>query len=278
MIKSDTYPDTSYVAANINRFFGFAKTYDDFRPSVPKIIVDILSKLACVTKPQKVIDIGCGTGLSTRIWGKYADEVIGIEPNDEMRQQAESHSEYPNISYQKGLSVSTGLPDNYADIVTIVEAFHWMEPSTTIKEVARILRPGGVFATIDYDWPPTINLEAEALDSDFENHAKKLLRETGNDRVARRWQKNEHLLQIQKSGLFKYTKEIAVHGIEKGNSERMIGLALNQSNIQILFKNKVDEDKIGLPAFRQETKRILGEKPQAIYFTFRIRLGIKPLS
>lgn len=276
MTKKNTYQQIPYVAANIDRFSGFAKEYDYYRPSVPKVIVDILTQLACVTKPKKVVDIGCGTGLSTRVWAKYADEVVGIEPNDEMRHQARSHSDNPNVHYRKGLSVSTGLPDNCADIVTVVEAFHWMEPTSTIKEIARILRPGGVFATIDYDWPPTINLEAEALDVVFENRAKKLLEEIGGDKVAHKWAKEEHLLQIQKSGLLKYTKEIAVHGIEKGNASRMIGLVINQSNIQILLKKGIAEEKIGLPAFCQEMKRLLRGKPQSMYFTFRIRLGIKP--
>jgi ubiquinone/menaquinone biosynthesis C-methylase UbiE len=276
MTKPNTDQKTPYIAANINRFSGFAKEYDYYRPSVPKVIVDILTQLAGSAKPRKVIDIGCGTGLSTRIWAKYADEVVGIEPNDEMRRQAKSHSDSSNVHYQKGFSVSTGLPDSCADIVTVVEAFHWMEPTATIKEIARVLRHGGLFATIDYDWPPTINLEAEALDVVFENRAKKLLEEIGGDKVAHKWTKEEHLLQIQKSGLFKYTKEIAVHGIEKGNARRMIGLVLNQSNIQILLKKGIAEEKIGLPAFCQEMKRLLGEKPQSMYFTFRIRLGIKP--
>jgi len=151
MTKVNSYQQTPYVTANIDRFLDFAKKYDYYRPSVPKVIVNILTQLACVAKPRKVVDIGCGTGLSTRVWAKYADEVVGIEPNDEMRHQAESHSDSSNVHYQKGLSFSTGLPDSCADIVTVVEAFHWMEPTATIKEISRVLRPEGVFAAIDYD-------------------------------------------------------------------------------------------------------------------------------
>ena len=35
-----------------------------------------------------------------------------------------------------------------------VQALHWMEPAPTFGEVARLLRPGGVFAALDCDWPP----------------------------------------------------------------------------------------------------------------------------
>ena len=276
MLKIKIHQKNPYVTANTNRFSGFAKNYDRFRPSVPKEIVKILTQLAHVTKARRVVDIGCGTGLSTRIWAKYADEVVGIEPNDDMRHQAELHSDNSNIHYQKGLSISTGLPNNFADILTIVEAFHWMEPINTLKEISRVLRPGGVFAAIDYDWTPTINPKAEKLDLAFEDNAKKLLNERGYDKAARRWPKKEHIFQIEKSGLFKSIKEIIVSGKEIGDYNRMIGLAINQSNIQILFKKGISEEKIGLPIFRKKMKCLLGEELHPMYFTFHIRLGIKP--
>jgi len=46
---------------------------------------------------------------------------------------------------------ATDLPDGCADIVTCSQSLHWMVPESTFAEVARILRPGGVFATYDYD-------------------------------------------------------------------------------------------------------------------------------
>jgi len=276
MTKVNIYQKTPYVAANINRFSGFAKNYDYFRPAVPKEIVQTLIRLNHKTKPRRVVDLGCGTGLSTRIWAKYASEVVGIEPNDEMRHQAESHSGNSNVHYQKGLSISTGLPNNFADILTVVEAFHWMEPTETLKEIFRILRPGGIFAAIDYDWPPEVNLKAKKLDIEFENNAKKLLKIKNYDEVARKWPKDKHLFQIQKSGLFKSTKKIIIMVEEIGDYNRMVGLAANQSNIQTLFKNGVTEEEIGLPVFRQKMKDLLGEKLYPMYFTFQIQLGIKP--
>lgn len=59
------------------------------------IIGDILSQLAG-GRPRVVLDLGCGTGLSTRIWYGYADEVIGVDPNEDMRKQAEETSRKVN--------------------------------------------------------------------------------------------------------------------------------------------------------------------------------------
>ena len=64
------------------------------------------------------------------------------------------------MAYQPGFSFATGLPDASADVVIAVQAMHWMEPVSTLAEVARILRPGGVFASFDADWPPVAGLAA----------------------------------------------------------------------------------------------------------------------
>jgi SAM-dependent methyltransferase len=37
-----------------------------------------------------------------------------------------------------------------------------MEPEPTLAEAARILRPGGIFAAYDYDWPPIVHWQVEA--------------------------------------------------------------------------------------------------------------------
>ncbi len=267
--------DEPYVAANVERFMGFADLYDRYRPTPPTVYVDILTQLARTPRPHRVVDVGSGTGLSTRIWADRADEVIGVEPSDDMRCQAEARSAgLTNVHYQKGLSIATGLPDGCADIVTISQALHWMEPVGTFAEVARLLRPGGIFAAIDNDWPPVIDWEAEAADSALMQRAHEIAVQRGIDRDVQRWSKHQHLERIRASGHFRYTREIAVHHVESGTAERMVGLALSQGALQTLLKKGIPEEEIGIPAFRAELQRILGDKPRPIYFTYRIRIGV----
>jgi predicted RNA methylase len=45
--------------------------------------------LAGGRRPKLVVDLGAGTGLSTRVWATEADSVVGVEPNDAMRCVAE---------------------------------------------------------------------------------------------------------------------------------------------------------------------------------------------
>ena len=134
---------------------GKANSYDRARPTPPLALLDLLTQVIHTPHPALVVDVGSGTGLSTAIWGERAELVIGIEPNADMRKEAvrkiEHHPYAAQIEYREGVAHRTGLPDGCADIVTAAQSFHWMEPTATLAEIARILRPGGLFAAYDYD-------------------------------------------------------------------------------------------------------------------------------
>lgn len=72
--------NNSEVRKNADRFSGFADIYDKARSAVllypVKIICKYLGK-----RPDTVVDLGCGTGLSTVIWDGNCTRVIGIEPS-----------------------------------------------------------------------------------------------------------------------------------------------------------------------------------------------------
>ena len=113
-------------SGNIERFSGFADVYDQYRPAPPAILGELLTQLAQAPFPQLVVDLGCGTGLSTRYWADKAQTVIGIDPTDDMRRQAEAATTAKNISYRQGFSHQTALLAACAQIVTCSQALHWM--------------------------------------------------------------------------------------------------------------------------------------------------------
>lgn len=143
------------LAANARRFAGFADLYDRVRPTPPSTIADAITAYAG-GRPAFVVDLGSGTGLSTRWAARWAYEVVGVEPSHDMRMRAAHVTSEPHVRYLSGWSNDTGLPDGCADVVLAVQALHWMEPAGTFAEVARLLRTDGVFAAIDCDWPPTV--------------------------------------------------------------------------------------------------------------------------
>src|SRR5207244_1398133 len=102
-----------HIAANVERFEGFAELYDKHRPQPPRLIVDVLRQLCGEAHPA-VVDIGSGTGLSTLIWTECAREVIGVEPGAGMRAQAKRRAaaaRASNVRFVEGLSTRTSLAD-----------------------------------------------------------------------------------------------------------------------------------------------------------------------
>ena len=85
---------------------------------------------------------------------------MGIEPSGDMIAIARQKT-CENAEFIQAYADNTTLPDNFADVAVCSQSFHWMEPVATLKEVNRILKPGGVFATIDCDWPPVTLWQAE---------------------------------------------------------------------------------------------------------------------
>ena len=135
-------------SANIERFTGFADLYDRFRPALRRpISARLLQQFAGLASLERVVDLGSGTGLSTRYWAGFAREVVGIEPTDDMRWLAGAQTAAGNVSYQEGFSPSnrTSVPVGQ-EIVSCSQALHWMKPRETFEEARRILRPGGVFS------------------------------------------------------------------------------------------------------------------------------------
>jgi len=262
-------------SANLERFTGFAEEYNTYRPSPPALLRNVLTELAMVRRLNLVVDMGSGTGLSTRYWAESADRVIGIEPNRDMRTRAAAETTAGNIEYLDATSYQTSLADGCADIVTCSQSFHWMEPKRTLTEVARILRVGGVFAAYDYDWPPTTGVWM--ADAAYEECMKAINAQEerlSSDRRVHKWQKDGHLRQIADSGFFRYTKEVVLHHEEMGDADRFVGLLLSQGSAMTLLKAGKSEVELGLDRFRRICQETLGTPPRNWYWSSRVRVGV----
>jgi ubiquinone/menaquinone biosynthesis C-methylase UbiE len=262
-------------SGNIERFTGFAEVYDKFRPAPPAILAAILTQLAQTPHLNLVVDLGSGTGLSTRYWADKAEQVIGIEPTLDMRRQAEVQTRASNVSYLDGYSHQTGLPDDCAQIVTCSQSLHWMEPQSTFEEAARILVPGGIFAAFDYDWPPTTShWQADQAFHECNVTVGEFEQQLQIQKPPARWMKHEHLTRMQNSGCFRYAKEIVAHHRDQGNAERLIGLLMSQGSVMTLLKNGISENQLGIDTFKEKATQGLGDQNQTWYWSSRIRYGV----
>jgi SAM-dependent methyltransferase len=297
--------------ANAARFAGFADLYDAVRPVPPSILADVITRYAGGDRPSLVVDLGCGTGLSTRWAAEWAAEVVGIEPSADMRVRAAAVTGESNVRYESGWSSATGLADGCADIVLAVQALHWMDPVATFTEVGRILRPAGVFAALDCDWPPSVG-DASAEQAWHTARATVATHErsiagwgTASDQAARPassspqsdelrpldstdraaavtitdgvqfWHKGEHLGRMVASRQFQHCVEIAALGEEHGDAERFVQLFKSQGDYQALRRHGLDDAALGVDTFAADAHSILGSADRPFWFTYRARIGVR---
>src|SRR6478752_847644 len=115
---------------------GFADHYDGARPSLPAVVLDVLTRCAG-GRPRLVADLGSGTGLSSRAWATRADRVVGVEANPAMLSRARATTSDANVTFVEGYADATGLEAGSADIVTCAQSFHWMDPTAVPPDGSR---------------------------------------------------------------------------------------------------------------------------------------------
>jgi SAM-dependent methyltransferase len=249
---------------------GFAGGYDRFRPRPPRVLLDVLCRYARVERPRLVVDLGCGTGLSTRAWSGRAERIVGIEPNPAMLAVAEPA---PGVEYREAYAHDTGLPAPGADLVTASQSLHWMEPEPTFAEAARVLRPGGVFAAYDYDWPPLVDPEVDEAFVAYQSRRAELRARRGIQRGADRWAKQEHLERMRASGRFRLCREVLLHSVEEGNAERLVGFA-HSLGLPAIASDEELERELHVDELEAVARRVLGDRTVPFVFGYRVRVGV----
>jgi len=150
--------------------------YDVGRPSYPLEAVDWMLDQARVGDPglTRVVDLGAGTGKFTATLLGRGLEVTAVEPDAVML--ARLSENLPTVETLAGSGEQLPLPVASAGLVTVAQAWHWVDVAKTSKEIARVLQPGGALALIwnirdaDVDWVARLGevmgaSEAEKYDS-----------------------------------------------------------------------------------------------------------------
>ncbi len=259
---------------NADRFLGFADIYENSRPKVPQYPVDVICRYLG-RKPKLVVDMGCGTGLSSEIWQEVSDKIIGIEPSDDMRSIAEKKAN-SKMSFINAFSDCTGLEDSCADAVVCSQSFHWMEPKSTLKEVDRILKSSGVFAVIDCDWPPVSKWEAEKAYMQLYSKVMEIESQVPEIKDSfTRYPKDKHLENIIQSGYFTYARELLFCNTESCTKERFCNIILSQGSTQAILKKYPELIEKQLSEFYGVINSCFDSEPFSIEFCYRMRIGIK---
>jgi SAM-dependent methyltransferase len=126
----------------LDRFSGLANLYANCRPDYPAAAIDFVIEHCGLAGGSLLVDIGSGTGISSRQFAERGLRVLGIEPNADMRRQAsEDTAAELACEARDGRAETTGLADSSADGVVAAQAFHWFVADAALREFFRILRP-----------------------------------------------------------------------------------------------------------------------------------------
>jgi ubiquinone/menaquinone biosynthesis C-methylase UbiE len=123
-----------------------ADAYERGRPGYPEEAMAWLSERLRLEPGRDVLDLAAGTGKLTRALVPFGARVIAIEPIDEMREQL--FGALPDVDAFDGTAESIPLPDGSVDAVTCGQAFHWFRAQEALREIHRVLRPGGTLALV----------------------------------------------------------------------------------------------------------------------------------
>ncbi len=126
-----------------------AELYDRARPEYPQQAVDDVIEWAGVRPGDRLLEIGCGTGIATRLFAPLGFTMTCIDPAEGMLEVARrSCAEYPQASFVEARFEDWPLPDEPYDLVYSAQAFHWIDPKIGPGRVAGVLRDGGTFALL----------------------------------------------------------------------------------------------------------------------------------
>lgn len=102
----------------------------------------------------KILDLCCGAGQTTQVLVRQSERVTGLDASPVAIQRAQRN--VPQANYVEAFAEKMPLEDNQFDLVHTSAALHEMKPQQLqqiLAEVYRVLRPGGIFALIDFHKP-----------------------------------------------------------------------------------------------------------------------------
>ena len=125
----------------------------------------------------------------------------------------------PAVTVVEGGAESIPLAAGSADVVTAAQAFHWFDHGPALREIARVLRPGGrvalVWNTRDEREPWVAQLSEEAL---------------GRESVER----DDVAAPVEESGLFGEVERASFPHVQRLDRERLVDLVLSRSYCAVL--------------------------------------------
>ncbi|MBN2072576.1 MAG: methyltransferase domain-containing protein [Actinobacteria bacterium] len=186
------------VQESRDRFDRWSSKYDTDRiSSWFKYIHSLMIGDLNLENKDRILDVGCGTGNAVMMLAEKAghSKIYGIDISPKMIETASKKTGNGRISFLVADSRSIPFGDSYFDLVLSSNSFHhYPNPLVALKEIHRVLKPGGEFlladACRDIYFPIRIQntyrriFEKGHINYYTTSEIKKMLEETGFSRIS----------------------------------------------------------------------------------------------
>ncbi|ARV62677.1 SAM-dependent methyltransferase [Nostocales cyanobacterium HT-58-2] len=143
---------TTLPAYDSTLFEGAAWYYARYRPKYPPALFDLLTEKFQLDGTGRLLDLGCGAGLITIPFRDRFEEVIGLDPDPEMLQEAQKQAASVGATNIKWVNERAELVSRALGsfrLVTVGRAFHWMQREIVLERIYELLSDDGGVAIIN---------------------------------------------------------------------------------------------------------------------------------
>lgn len=126
---------------NHDRFSRTVEDYRRYRPDYPAALFDWLLPHCGLEPGSTVVDVGCGTGISSRPLAARGVRVFGVDPNGPMLAAAREAG--GGVSYVQSDAETLTVPVDTVDAIVGGQSFHWIDLPRATPRFKALLRPGG---------------------------------------------------------------------------------------------------------------------------------------
>jgi SAM-dependent methyltransferase len=201
---SDLHPAT--------RGFADSDRYERGRPDYPPAALAAIVTELDLRAGRTVLDLAAGTGKLTRLLVPSGANVIAVEPMREMREKIDG------VVALAGTAERIPITDGFVDAVTVGQAFHWFDADRALREIHRVLSPGGGVGLIWNARDERQPLQA-SLSEIFDRYEGDTPR-----RQQRDWKS-----MLADSGLFERTKRLLFSHAQQVDEETVVARVLSVS-------------------------------------------------